>query len=630
MPETLPSEPVNPQHFYIAVNTGLVGGNQSVSSHVPAGPDLRKGRGQRGRLPASLLTDAAKGFVAPEWMARARKRSRGGIVLLAGGRGTGRQTAALNLLCGANGTDASVHHLDDDLDFGSWSPAPGEANGYLVEGTLGGLVRNRAALTSIGSRLLEADAVMVVILPDDPELVARLEDSLGMAPVHCTPPAAERIFHAQFAVAVPGEEERRRLLHGLPPELLPELLPSGASPRDALDVVEAVIATGESPGAMDTRAARIRGTLAEQADREVAEFLPGWLDDPQARNALIAAAVFGGSSPQTIAEQAERLALKLEGASSDPGVSDLGGRRSLSALLRPVGVRTDRVQRPGRSPATHMAFARCQWPGAILRNVWRGPLADLLVPWLWSVEGYELVERAGWALALSVPPERGTGRLNRIRACATFGGPSGRAVAAKALRVLMNDPDLSREATGQLGSWAYERSWSLRCVAALTCGGGSEIAPLGSALALMRKLVRGAEGEPHRYVDRAVDDALLDLFRRGDRRVVLRTLLAWTEFEGAEAGYATRVLPKLLRRDLAWFGAQIMDDEVFALTVRLIRRTLRARGPGGALRDAVLLWRRVAVWDPIHREALDAVLLAVGDDRHPNVGRFLDAINRHD
>lgn len=109
---------------------------------------------------------------------------------------------------------------------------------------------------------------------------------------------------------------------------------------------------------------------------------------------------------------------------------------------------------------------------------------------------------------------------------------------------------------------------------------------------------------------------------------MLRTLLAWTESEGAEAEYATRILPKLLRRDLAWFGAQTTDDEVFTLTVRLIRRTLRARGPGGALRDAVLLWRRVAAWDPIHKAAVDAVLFAVGGDRHPSVGRFLDAINR--
>ncbi|MFC7642339.1 hypothetical protein ACFQX6_16315 [Streptosporangium lutulentum] len=354
--------------MYIAVNNGLIGGNQSLSSHLLAGPDLRNGRGLRGRLPASLLADAVEGFVTPDWMASAQKKSRNGIVLLAGGRGTGRQTAALNLLCGTHGAAASVHHLDDDLDFGTWRPILGEANGYLVEGTLGGLVRNRAALTSIGSRLLEADAAMVVILPDDPELVAQLEDFLGMAPVHCTPPVAEQIFHAKLAAAVPGEEARQRLLDGLPAELLPEILPPGASPRDALDVVDAVIATAESLEAAGTRAARIRGILAERADREIAVFLPSWLEDPQARNALIAAVVFTGSSPQTIAEQAERLSLKVEGASCDPGISNRGRQHSISALLRPIGVRTDMVRRPGRSPETRVAFARCQWPGAILRH----------------------------------------------------------------------------------------------------------------------------------------------------------------------------------------------------------------------------------------------------------------------
>ncbi|MFC7592515.1 hypothetical protein ACFQYP_58930 [Nonomuraea antimicrobica] len=193
----------------------------------------------------------------------------------------------------------------------------------------------------------------------------------------------------------------------------------------------------------------------------------------------------------------------------------------------------------------------------------------------------------------------------------------------------MNDSNLSQETAACLGSWAYDQRWPLRCVVAVTCGSDSGIAPLRPALALMRKVVRSADADPNHYVDQAVDDAILHLFRRGDRRVVLRELCDWTESEGAQAWYATRVLSKLLRSDLTWFGAQTADDEVFDMTVLLIRRTLRARGPVGALRDVMLRWQRAANWDPIQAEAVDALLFAVGADRHPHVRRFLNAIDRH-
>ncbi|GAA3673205.1 hypothetical protein GCM10022224_041830 [Nonomuraea antimicrobica] len=601
-----------------------------MSGHVTAEPRLHHADKFRGRLPQSLLAEAAMGFVPPHWMKKAQEKSRSGIVLLAGGRGTGRRIAALNLLCREHGAAASIRHLDGDLDFGTWQPASGEANGYLVEGTLGGLIRNGAALTSIGARLLEAGAVMAVVLPDDPELTTQLDDLLDMAPIHCTPPDPQEVLQAKLALAVPENEDRRRLLGKLPSELLPELLPPGASPRDAVDVAKAIVTATGSAESAGARAAYIDVTLAEQADREIAELLPKWLDDPPAMNALLAAAVFAGSSPQTIAEQADRLATVSHAQEVvDTSITCQGGQRSLHALLCLAGVRTDTVQRPGRPPETRMFFARCQWPGAILRHIWHGPSADSLVSWLRGVEGHDLIERAGWALALSVPAKRGNGRLRRIQTCAMSGGPSGRAVAARALRILMNDSNLSQETAACLGSWAYDQRWPLRCVVAVTCGSDSGIAPLRPALALMRKVVRSADADPNHYVDQAVDDAILHLFRRGDRRVVLRELCDWTESEGAQAWYATRVLSKLLRSDLTWFGAQTADDEVFDMTVLLIRRTLRARGPVGALRDVMLRWQRAANWDPIQAEAVDALLFAVGADRHPHVRRFLNAIDRH-
>jgi hypothetical protein len=202
-------------------------------------------------------------------------------------------------------------------------------------------------------------------------------------------------------------------------------------------------------------------------------------------------------------------------------------------------------------------------------------------------------------------------------------------VAAEALRELLTDPELSRETVSHLVGWAHDRDWRVRHVVARTCGGGSDVAPSGPALVLQRHLIRSSEEEPHPQLDRAMDDAMLDMFGRGDRLAVLKTLCRWTECGGPEAQYATHLLPKLLRRDLLWFEKQTQDDEVFGLIILLIRRTLRARGPGGALRDTVLMWRRITAWSPNRSSAVDAVLFAVGEDWHPHVRRFLNTIHRH-
>lgn len=600
------------------VNTGQIGGDQTVfgSPSGRAGSGGNFGCG----LSAAALREAAEGFVTPDWMTRARKRSRDGIVLLSGGRGTGRWTATLNLLSGLYGSAGVVRHLGDDLDFRTWSPAQGQTYGYVVEGTLGGLVGNHAALTALSSRLREAGAVMVVLLPDDPELTAQLDASSGLSPIRCTPPDAEQVFHAKLAVAIPDQQQRLRLLAELPADLLPDLLPPGASPSDALDVVEAVVKVRS--------ATDIRAGLRAMADSEIADHLTRWLRDQKTCGLLISAAVFEGSSPGTITEQAERLASTI--ADSLAGQDPLAHHEHSSvSLLRPLGVRFDLVQRPGRQPENRVFFSRTQWPEAILRHVWRGPLANAVALWLRGAADGDLVEQAGRALALSASPKGGSGRLSRVRACAMSGGGAERNLAASAMRVLLKEERSWRETAGQLGGWAQSPDWRLRCVVAVTAGCNAATTPPGVALPLLRRLVRAADNEPHPAVDRAVDQALLALFLHGDRHVLLRSLLDWTEHGGAEAAWATRIFPKLLRCDLSWFATTASDEGTFRLVILLFKRTLRARGPAGPLHDAMLTWRRVASWNADHASAVDAILQAIATDPHPHVRRFLHMVNRH-
>ncbi|GAB1820447.1 hypothetical protein HerbRD11066_36110 [Herbidospora sp. RD11066] len=611
-----PQPPVLSVIFGHQVNTGQIGGDQTVFGS----PSGRIGGGSSGcELPAASLLEAAEGFITPSWMTRARKRSSDGIVLLAGGAGTGRWTAALNLLSGLYGSAGVIRHLRDDLDFGAWGPAKGEAYGYVVEGSLGGLVENHAALTALRSRLLKAGAVMVVILPDEPEMAARLDTFSGLSPIRCTPPDAERVFHAKLALAVPDQQQRLRLLAELPGDLLPDLLPLGASPSDALDVVEAVVKAGS--------ATDIRAGLWAVADSEIAERLMCWLRDPKTCGLLISAAVFEGSRLGTIMDQADRLASTIAG--SFAGEDALARHEQSSVrLLRPLGIRSDLVQRPGRQPEYRVFFSRTQWPEAILRHVWRGPLADAVALWLRGTVDDDLVEQAARALALSASCKGGSGRLSRVRACAMSGGVTERALAASALRVLLKDEHSWREIAGQLGGWAQSPDWRLRCVVAITAGFNADTTPPGVALPMLRRLVRAAENEPHPAVDRAVDHALLALFLHSDRHVLLHSLLDWTEYGGAEAAWATRIFPKLLRCDLSWFATTTSDEDTFRLVILLFKRTLRARGPAGPLYDAVLTWQRVASWNADHASTVDAILQALSTDPHPHVRRFLNAVNR--
>ncbi|MFC5753327.1 hypothetical protein [Actinomadura rugatobispora] len=613
-------------------NAGIIGQSQEkrVALAGAGSPPGRRSSASAGRLHPQVLESAAKAFVPPENFELAgRVLAKRRIVFLAHGRGTGRRTLGLNLLRRHVGAGV-VRHLDESLDLGCWNPAADEADGFLLDGTLGALVQRPAALASLAADLRDAGKVLVVLLPEDDELAVRVEEDTEFSPIRCVPPPGADVLLEHLAVAVPDECRRRRILDGFSWDFLEGLLPVGAAPGAALEALDALRTAARLARTPAERPAFVLAELTVAAQREIGERLAAPLDDAQ-RSCLIAAAVFAGKEQHVVMEQAARLHAQIRriGRSASDGGTDT--EVAFSTLLAPFGIRTDLVWRPGRPARSIVVFMRPLWTLAIMRHAWhRMGIGRALVRWLGGVGAENhLVERAGWALAQSVSPKPGVGGLRDVRACVTSGGPSGYVVAAAALRTLLEDPGADRETLGLLCTWAYAERVAYRITAATACGGRTETASLRPALTVLRYLVKGAEENPHGRVDRAVDDAMLDLFLRDDGIEVLRELVAWSETEDAEAQYAVRIVPRFLHVNPLWFESQMDDPEAARLITTLITRSIRARNCG-RLRETVVRWRRSAQRDPSRAASVETLLVAVGEDPHPRVRRFLDAINRHD
>ena len=617
MYDDLPGRPVQ---FVVNIadnlNNGEVWGDQRCShpGPVPEMPPEEMG------LPRTFLARPLPGFAPQKGIGKARKVLREGILFLAGDRGTGRRTIANELLGTSRRCEALIHCLSPDLDFARWVPEPGAAHGYLVDGLPDRLMRSQATMVSVRERLLAAGAVMVVVLPVGVRLDASTTDLLGSAFVRCPPPPAEEVFAARFKAEVPDEPERHALMQGLS-EIFPrDVLLRDGSPQDAMDVLEAVRSI--STGSRGSRMAAIDAALSEKADHEIREFLPEWFVDQNRRHALISAAVFAGMPPEVVAEQARRLA-RLAGQSSAPETF-----LPLEELLGSAGARVETVRHGCGDPPVRVVFARSRWARAILRRVWQGPSAEVCARWLQSVTQAELIVPAGRALALSAILHPRHTQLTRIRTSAVSGDPCGRMIAAAALQTILSDPDHADEAVAKLGGWVMADD-RLRHVTALTCGGGAERIPVRFAFHLVVRLIRSTETDRAPRIAAAVDEALMDLFHRGDRAAVLREMARWTESGQAEARYATALFPKLLSRYLTWFHTHAAEEAGRRTVALMIRRVLRSGGPSSVLRGPMLAWQRYARLDPGDAEAFEVVLDAVHEDRHPEVRRFLTVLDRH-
>lgn len=556
-----------------------------------------------GRQPERRL-DA--GFVMPGRMREACRKAKHGLVVLTGSNGI--ETTAEHLLAKICAPGTTLVRLAEGFDLRNWSPA--RDGGYILRAAAC-LLECPASLSDLATRLREAHATLVIFLP-----AGRLTDQARQAAaeylVQCLPPDPMQVFTKRI---VAGAKDPDTLLRNLPDGFLSRFLTPWSSPQDAVDVAEALVLHESPAGLTRDRANDVRARLDRQADLETGELLRR-ITDPDVMDVLISSAAFRGRSQQIILSEAERLASLRE----DPADRRFDGTHALAAAAQLEGVRIE----PEAHDRSGIVFPRSGWADALLRHVWANRPSGPLSRWLAGITDATLVEQAGWALGLSVPQRLRPLRPNEIRSCALRREPLAAQVAAAALRALLNGSAQFDEVAKILAGWTCGDNEHLHYLAALTCGSDSVTAPLGPSLTLIRRLARRLEADHHPLTDEAVRKALLAHFRSGDRRVILKELVAWTSHGEGEAAYATWVFPTLLQSDLHWFHDRIRPGgDEGASTVLLIQRTLRRHGPGGRLRGVLTTWQRLASRHPADTNTFGKFLEAVGADKHPRVQEFL-------
>ncbi|GAA4148259.1 hypothetical protein [Actinomadura keratinilytica] len=620
----------------------LIGGQHCYFINLPENPELEE---LQGPLPPQMVAEARAGFVPPEGFTEAAEKLKSGFLILVGTPGSGLRTAAINLLLDACPRSPSIYLVDDGVDFTRWRPP--EAAACLVEGQLGGLIYRPARLLGLIERVRSAGAALAAVLRTIPRRY--IAEELALWLVYCTPPPAIEVFRAKLGLASPRQAERARLIGSLPAAFLEEVLPAGASPQYAASMADALLRTTDFPSndAKDVENA-VRSIIARQAEFEMAQLFQALREDLPALALLLAVAVYEGRDLSIVQRQAERLLAAADGNScagtspsapsgpfsqqqSDPD------QRSMTQLLDTVGAYMMPWHDPRNDSTPYTAdcvrFIRHTWAASILRLAWHGhgPLSDQLSSWLMTVgTDQDLVNCAGRALSIRLPLMTSRDRRRLIRSWVLAESNAMRAVGAAALRAALSDPALDDEILRILYGWAVDQNWRVRRTIALACGDCGRTAPVGPALSLIRQLAATSVAAPDRRVERALESALLEQFRNGDRRKVLECLLDWLTADFPPADWTTRRLSLLIRAEISWFSEQAArDTELFDLLVVLLRQAVSAAEDVDALTGALLLWCRTASWDPECAEAIGMLLFILSRDQHAAVRELATAVIRN-
>jgi hypothetical protein len=639
---------------YGNINTGSVHGDQHVENRGSAdGRGGRRVEAHEGPISAREIREARAGFAEPDWFPTALKELNTGVLFLTGEPGTGRRTAALNLLHRHSDGSMDLRALDSDLDLSTWRPTHAKARGYLVYGLLPKHPLGPAVIANLRHMLSDAGARMVIVLPDDPEFVRSLSRDLHVSPVRCEPPPPRAVFNARLEAAVPSPTERDRLLEQLEPGLLDELLTPKLVPAQVAELVVAVSGAGDD----GPRLTDLRKRLSFLAEGEAPDLLKKLRDDPDGLAFLLATCVFEGLDHRIVGEEAERLlaladgrldSVLPEGGDRDGGHSPSGRqeaprpnpqfvfRRSLDDLLR--AVRAQRAPRKIQSGSGYtytvepVRFTRHQQGEAVLRHVWRqyGQLSGLLTDWMDSVPGNEseLAEPVGRVMGMAASWGGGRRALRHISTLARSDRMTSRTIAAYALDMAAKDPVLASEVKHRLGQWSTRVSWRLRSTVAYTCATDFGASRPDQAMRLLRDTYQGLEGDEY-TVGTAVRSALLILFAAGNQPTVFRHLAAWADRGGHEAELSLSVFPYLLREP-SWFQEQLLTNGEFTeQIIALVRRTLNDDELFDATCSSLIGWCRIATWDERQRPALDTLLTALAQEMRHGVLRLFVEIDRH-
>ncbi|MEU2513509.1 hypothetical protein [Streptomyces syringium] len=640
---------------------GSVHGGQHLTSGDGGGPEVYAQAGvverREGDIAAEQTMLAMNGFVEPPWFPTAVDKLCGRLLFLVGVPGSGRRTAALNLLRRRTGSFA-LRAVDSDADLTTWKPGTSGARGYLVDGLLETrtMALDTIALDTLRAELHRADAYMVVVIAHTPKVLAHLGDALDAEPVRATPPPARDVLEAKLATAFPNPEGRRSALAALPVGLLDDILLPHLGPAQVVEIATEIIQVA-SGGA---KAEDIREHLSFHATERAPQLVGSLRGNADDLALLLATCVFEHLDHAVVEDEARRLlrvadgrldatspgaAEPRDGPADNPGFAFLRSRKE-----RLTAIEAHRAAPEVRTASTHsylaepVAFTRHLQGRAVLEYVWREhrDAGDLLLEWLQQVPaGQGRADRAGFILGQLAQWSSGHQALQPIEDLAVSTRPGDWRMAARALGAASTHPVLGSMIKVRLRDWSRGASESRRCVVALTCATEFGLARPELALRLLHVIVTGRE-DGSAAVDSAVRRALLSLFAEdANRPIVIEALLRWSRSPGAPRRTACAAVAQLVRAAATvrepgeWWsdhlvagstGADCPDEQAPGLA--LIRTALMEQTSFEATRAAVLQWQQRSLTAPHRARAVEHLTDALAHHLRGGVFRLFTDLER--
>ncbi|WP_058042715.1 hypothetical protein [Streptomyces roseifaciens] len=595
---------------------------------------------REGDIAAEQTLAAMSGFAEPDWFTGALEQAGSRVVFLVGAPGSGRRTAALNLLQRHTGSFA-LRAVDSDVELATWTVGGTGARGYLIDGLLETrtLALGSIALDNLRRQLERSDACLVVITEQTPQILAHLKGVLHVDPVRATPPPARAVLDAKLATALPDPARRRTVLAELPSGFLDETLQRRPGPAQVVEIVSGIVQVADGT----TEAAAIGRHLSFHAADCAPQLLRSVRNSPDDLALLLATCVFEHFDHTVVEEEARRLLEVAAGrldatppeADAVTSVKNPGFVFLRSRKERLAAIEADRGPREVRAASTHsyavepVAFTRHLQGRAVLDLVWREhrDAGELLVEWLQQTPSAHRAraDRAGFILGRLAQWSSGDRALAPIEQLAHSSRPGDWRMAARAFGAASADPVLATAVKNRLRGWSRAASESLRCTAALTCATEFGLARPEVALALLHTTVTARE-DGSDAVESAVRRALLSLFAEPALRPrVVDALVQWSRPAGAARRTACAAVAQLLKTAAAvrepaeWWSAHLLSGDAPPGT-ELIRSALMEPTSFDTARAALLEWQRRATTDP--RRALAVERLVDGLALHLRGGVF--------
>ncbi|MEV5239630.1 hypothetical protein AB0K89_11035 [Streptomyces cinnamoneus] len=635
---------------------GTVHGGQHVDNHEggASGPWASGSAVERreGDIPADSILLAGQGFAEPVWYPSALARLDSRLLFLTGSAGSGRRTAALNLLHRHTGGFA-LRAVDSDVDLATWTATTDTARGYLVDGLLETrvLALDALALDSLRARLRDADARMVLITTDAPHVVAHLRGLLDRPPVHAVPPPPRDVLTAQLTSVLLSSERTDAALAGLPPGLLDDILTPGLGPAQVVEIAGEVVraVTGEAP------AAGIRERLSIHADDHAPQMLRRLHDSPDDLALLLATCVFEQFDQTVVEDEARRLKEladgRLDSDSAPDGQEAEADRRPNPAFVlrrslkdRLEAIEACRTQPEVRQASAYgctvvpVAFTRHLQGRAVLKHVWEEhhDARGLLVEWLRQTpESHGRGARAGFVLGQLARWSSGHQALRPVEQFVDSDRPADWRMAARALGAASADPVLVGAIKSRLRGWSGTAGESRRCTVALTCATEFGLARPETALKLLHATVT-TRADDSAAVESATRRALVTLFAETTVRPrVLSALDRWAGEAGAARRTACAAVAQMvkaaatIREPGKWWSDHLLTDRTpdgnpsaSPVGLTLIRRALMEQTSYASMRDALLVWQDRAVGDPHGALAFEHLVHRLAPHLHGGVFRL--------